>query len=152
MTERRLVVAAAADAEIRRHGEETYPHECCGALVGRDDRVTDVVALPNTTEEAPRRRFLVRPSDYRDAEKRATELGGELLGFYHSHPDHPARPSQFDLDHAWPTFAYVIVAVAAGRAGDMTVWFLKEDRSSFDEGELNGDENPDPDSAAAVHR
>ena len=80
------------------------------------------------------------------------ELGGELLGFYHSHPDHPARPSQFDLDHAWPTFAYVIVAVAAGRAGDMTVWFLKEDRSSFDEGELNADENPDPDSAAALHR
>ena len=102
----------------------------------RDGVVTAVVALPNTTEEGPRRRFLVRPSDYRLAEQRATELGGELLGFYHSHPDHPARPSQYDLDHAWPTFAYVIVAVAAGRAGDMTVWFLKEDRSSFEEGEL----------------
>ena len=99
---------------IRAHGEETYPHECCGALVGRDGRATAVVALPNTTEEGPRRRFLVRPSDYRLAEQRASELGGELLGFYHSHPDHPARPSQYDLDHAWPTFAYVIVAVAAG--------------------------------------
>ena len=65
----------------------------------------------------------------------ARELGGELLGFYHSHPDHPARPSQFDLDHAWPTFAYVIVAVAPGAAGDMTVWFLKDDRSSFEEGD-----------------
>ena len=105
--------------------------------------MTATVALPNTTEEGPRRRFLVRPSDYRLAEQQATELGGELLGFYHSHPDHPARPSQYDLDHAWPTFAYIIiVAVAEARSregGDMTVWFLKEDRSAFEEGELNGD-------------
>jgi proteasome lid subunit RPN8/RPN11 len=145
-------LGAGVEAAIRRHGEETYPHECCGALVGSDGRVTDAVALPNTTEEGPRRRFLVRPSDYRMAEQRAREVGGELLGFYHSHPDHPARPSQYDLDHAWPTFAYVIVAVAAGRASDMTVWFLREDRSSFEEGELNADENPDPNPAQAVHR
>jgi proteasome lid subunit RPN8/RPN11 len=132
---------------IRKHGEETYPHECCGALVGTADRITAAVALPNTTEEGPRRRFLVRPSDYREAEQRASELGGELLGFYHSHPDHPARPSQYDLDHAWPNFAYVIVAVASGAAREMTVWFLKEDRSSFEEGELNGDQNSDSDAA-----
>ena len=136
---------------IRRHGEETFPHECCGALIGSGDRVTAAVPLPNTTEEGPRRRFLVRPSDYRMAEQRATELAGELLGFYHSHPDHPARPSQFDLDHAWPTFAYVIVSVMAGASAVMTVWFLKEDRSSFDEGELNGDENPDSNPASALH-
>jgi proteasome lid subunit RPN8/RPN11 len=150
-TKLRTILGAGVDEAIRRHGEETYPHECCGALVGRDGRVTDAVALPNTTDEGPRRRFLVRPSDYRLAEQRAAALGAELLGFYHSHPDHPARPSQFDLDHAWPTFAYVIVAVAAGRAGDMTVWFLKEDRSSFEEGELNGDQNPDSNAAQAVH-
>jgi proteasome lid subunit RPN8/RPN11 len=144
-------LGAGVDAAIRRHGEETFPHECCGALIGSGSLVTHAEPLPNTTEEGPRRRFLVRPSDYRLAEKRAGELGGELLGFYHSHPDHPARPSQFDLDHAWPTFAYVIVSVMAGLAGNMTVWFLKEDRSSFDEGELNGDENPDSNSAATVH-
>ncbi len=142
---------AGVAAAIRRHGEETFPHECCGALIGTGDRVTAAVPLPNTTEEGPRRRFLVRPSDYRLAEQQASELGGELLGFYHSHPDHPARPSQFDLDHAWPNFAYVIVSVMAGAARDMTVWFLKEDRSSFDEGELNGDENSDSDPAPAVH-
>jgi proteasome lid subunit RPN8/RPN11 len=148
-----LQVTSAVDEAIRRHGEETYPYECCGALVGRDGRVSSTVALPNTTEEGPRRRFLVRPSDYRMAETRANEIGGELLGFYHSHPDHPARPSQYDLDHAWPTFAYVIVAVAAARAGDMTVWWLKDDRSSFEEGELNhGDENSDSDTAQALHR
>ena len=149
-----LRIDSAIDREIRRHGEETYPHECCGALVGSPGHATSTVALPNTTEEGPRRRFLVRPSDYRLAEQRAQELGGELLGFYHSHPDHPARPSQYDLEHAWPTFAYIIVAVAgdglarrnaegaeaaeAAKAGDMTVWFLKEDRSEFEEGELNG--------------
>ena len=152
MTSHRIAVSSAVDNAIRRHGEETYPHECCGALVGQDGHVTATVPLPNTTEEGPRRRFLVRPSDYRMAESRATELGGELLGFYHSHPDHPARPSQFDLDHAWPTFAYVIVAVAAGTATDMTVWYLKEDRTIFEKGELHGDENSDSDSAAAVHR
>ena len=136
---------------IRRHGESTFPHECCGALVGDVTRVTAVVPLPNTTEEGPRRRFLVRSSDYRLAEQRATELGGGLLGFYHSHPDHPARPSQFDLDHAWPTFAYVIVSVMSGCARDMTVWFLKDDRSSFDEGDLHGDDNPDSNTAPTVH-
>jgi proteasome lid subunit RPN8/RPN11 len=136
---------------IRRHGEETFPHECCGALIGANGRISAAVPLPNTTEEGPRRRFLVRPSDYREAERRASELGAELLGFYHSHPDHPARPSQFDLDHAWPNFAYVIVSVMSGAARDMTVWFLKDDRSSFDEGELNGDENPDSNTAQAVH-
>ena len=94
---------------------------------------------------------MVRPSDYRVAEQKASELGGDLLGFYHSHPDHPARPSQFDLEHAWPTFAYVIVSVESGRASDMTVWFLKDDRTSFEGGELNGDENPDSDPAPAVH-
>jgi proteasome lid subunit RPN8/RPN11 len=148
----RLTITPDVDAAIRAHGQETYPHECCGALVGRDGAVTAIVALPNTTDEGPRRRFMVRPSDYQLAERRATELGGELLGFYHSHPDHPARPSQYDLDHAWPTFAYIIVAVASGVAGAMTVWYLQEDRSRFEEGSLNHGENSHPDPAPAVHR
>jgi proteasome lid subunit RPN8/RPN11 len=196
-----LTISAEVDAAIRRHGQETYPHECCGALVGRDGAVAAVVALPNTTDEGPRRRFLVRPSDYQLSERRATELGGELLGFYHSHPDHPARPSQYDLDHAWPTFAYIILAVnghgredseaadrvgprrsgdrsrqnadlsrhsaegatvegatvegataEAAKAGLMTVWFLQEDRSRFEEGSLNHGENSHPDPTPAVHR
>ena len=125
------------DAAIRAHGSETYPNECCGALIGRDGNVTDTLALPNTTEEGPRRRFMVRPQDYRAAEKRAADSGGELLGFYHSHPDHPARPSQYDLDHAWPFFSYVIVSVRDGVSGDMTAWRLREDRSAFDQEQLN---------------
>ena len=152
MTSAGLAVTPAVADAIRAHGRETFPHECCGALVGADNFVKDVVALPNTTEEGPRRRFLVRPTDYREAERRAAELGGELLGFYHSHPDHPARPSQYDLDHAWPTFAYIIVSVMAGQPADMTVWYLKDERSSFEEGSLQHGENPDPHTAPAVHR
>ena len=131
-----LTLASDVDASIRAHGVATYPNECCGALLGRDGAVSAVFALPNTTEEGPRRRFLVRPEDYRAAERRADEVGRELLGFYHSHPDHPARPSQFDLDHAWPSFSYVIVSVRQGVSGDMTSWRLRDDRSNFDQEEL----------------
>jgi proteasome lid subunit RPN8/RPN11 len=131
-----LGVTPQVDAAIRAHGAETYPNECCGALIGRDGVVTEVYALPNTTEEGPRRRFLVRPHDYHEAERRATGAGGELLGFYHSHPDHPAKPSQYDLDHAWPFFSYIIVAVRNGVAEDLTSWRLLEDRSAFDPEEL----------------
>ncbi len=132
-----LALTATVHEAIRRHGEQAYPHECCGALIGRGGVVTDAFELPNTTEEGPRRRFLVRPSDYREAEKRAFELAAELLGFYHSHPDHPARPSQYDLDHAWPFFSYVIVSVQAGAPSDMTSWRLRDDRSAFDEEALS---------------
>lgn len=124
-----------ADA-IRRHGSETYPNECCGALMGRDGVASSVYALPNTTDEGPRRRFRVRPEDYREAERQASQAGGELLGFYHSHPDHPARPSQYDLDHAWPFFSYVIVSVRGGEPQEMTSWRLRDDRSAFDQEDL----------------
>lgn len=131
-----LTLPPSADEAIRSHGSETYPDECCGALIGRDGVVTSTYALPNTTEEGPRRRFRVRPQDYREAERRAAEGGADLLGFYHSHPDHPARPSQYDLDHAWPFFSYIIVAVRGGVPEHMTSWRLKDDRSAFDQEDL----------------
>jgi proteasome lid subunit RPN8/RPN11 len=125
-------------ATIRRHAAAAYPYECCGALFGTrsdDGRVdiVDALELENVTDEGPRRRFRVSPVDYRQSEARARELGAELLGFYHSHPDHPAEPSQYDLDHAWPNFSYVIVAVAGGEAGDLRSWRLLPDRSAFEE-------------------
>ena len=144
------LVPGIADA-IRAHGVETYPNECCGALIGRDGVVTATYALPNTTEEGPRRRFLVRPADYRQAEKRAGELGGDLLGFYHSHPDHPAQPSQYDLDHAWPSFSYIIVSVRSGVPEDMTSWRLSEDRSAVEAEQLTYEHDSHPDAAAPVH-
>ena len=139
-----------ADA-INAHGRETYPNECCGALIGRDGVVSEALALANTTEEGPRRRFLVRPGDYRAAEARAAETGQELLGFYHSHPDHPARPSQYDLDHAWPLFSYVIVSIMQGEPADLRSWRLREDRSQFDEEDIDGRQSSHPDPAASVH-
>lgn len=138
----KLMLRSDAESDIRRHGRESYPHECCGALIGRGGEVIEALALPNMTDEGPRRRFLVRPVDYRAAERRAMEVGGELVGFYHSHPDHPARPSRYDLDHAWPTFAYVIVAVEDGEPRAMTSWRLREDRSTFDEESVTVEEAP----------
>lgn len=132
-----LTLRAGAETDIRRHGRETYPHECCGALIGRGGVVEEALALPNTSEDGTRRRFRIRPADYRAAERRAAARGGDLVGFYHSHPDHPARPSRYDLDHAWPVFAYVIVSVEDGEPAAMTSWRLREDRSAFEEEPLS---------------
>jgi proteasome lid subunit RPN8/RPN11 len=147
-----LSLQAGVAEAIRAHGVETYPNECCGALIGGDGVVTHTLALPNVTDEGPRRRFRVSDRDYLQCEKRARELGGELLGFYHSHPDHPAKPSQYDLDHALPFFSYIIVAVRAGTPEDMTSWRLREDRSVFDEERLTyAEHNQHPDAASSVH-
>jgi sulfur-carrier protein adenylyltransferase/sulfurtransferase len=129
--------ASVADI-IRRHAASAYPYECCGALVGtsRDGEPIEVIdarPLDNVTGEGPRRRFLVSPGDYQQSEAHARRVGAELVGFYHSHPDHPAEPSQYDLDHAWPNLSYVIVAVRAGEAADLRSWRLRPDRSAFDE-------------------
>jgi len=133
----RLRIAGEHLDAIRRHAAETYPDECCGALIGHAEEsapsVVTVVPLPNQTEEGPRRRFLVRADDYRRAEADARASGAELLGFYHSHPDHPARPSQYDLDHALPNMSYVIVAVDRGTPGAVASWRLRADRAAFDE-------------------
>jgi proteasome lid subunit RPN8/RPN11 len=125
-----------AVAIIERHAAEAYPHECCGALLGTGDLITEAVPLSNTTAEQATRRFLVGPTEYRRAEARARALGLQLAGFYHSHPDHPARPSQHDLEHAWPNLMYVIVSVSAGSPADMTCWRLRDDRAEFQRGDL----------------
>jgi proteasome lid subunit RPN8/RPN11 len=132
----RVTLGMGVEESMRAHGQEAYPHECCGAMLGRDGVVIEACPLPNTTEEGPRRRFLVRPQDYRAAERRAADQGLELLGFYHSHPDHPARPSQYDLDHAWPVFSYLILSVRGGATQELTAWRLRADRSSFDEEQI----------------
>ena len=122
---------------IRAHGASTYPNECCGALIGLctsgETHVAEARPLDNVTAEGPRRRFLVSADDYRAAERHAAAAGAELVGFYHSHPDHPAEPSQYDLDHAWPNFSYVIVAVGGGTPRAIRSWRLRADRSGFEE-------------------
>lgn len=122
--------------DMRAHGADAYPYECCGALIAVDGAIVEAFRLPNTTAAGARRRFRIGPTDYREAEARAVERRGTLAGFYHSHPDHPAVPSQHDLEHAWPNLIYVIVSVNAGSPGDITAWRLRDDRSAFDQGDL----------------
>ncbi len=127
--------------QIAAHAERTYPEECCGLMLGKeagDERmVHEAVELDNSQDANRRRRFLVSPEQYRKAERFAAERDLELLGFYHSHPDHPAVPSAFDTEHALPWFTYVIVSVAKGKADRATAWLLEEDRVRFAEQPLS---------------
>jgi cysteine synthase B len=119
------------------HAARTYPDECCGVLLGRArGTVDEAFALENTSTEGHRRRFLIGPAEYHAAEARADARGSHLLGFYHSHPDHPAEPSTFDLDHAWPNLSYLIVSVRAGTPVDARSWRLAPARVRFVEEKL----------------
>ncbi|MGA2096154.1 MAG: M67 family metallopeptidase [Candidatus Acidiferrum sp.] len=134
--------------KIRAHGVETYPHECCGALLGKDHgfaagaepkvenhgisrEVLGLFPLVNRRDDSPRNRFSVTADDVREAEKAASAQGFDVIGWYHSHPDHPARPSDYDRDHAWPWYSYIIVSVQQRVAQDMTSWRLNDDREAF---------------------
>jgi proteasome lid subunit RPN8/RPN11 len=127
--------------KIRAHGAQTYPHECCGALLGRDTEGADrrvyreihaLHPLVNRRDDSPNNRFSVTSQDVLDAEKEARQQGLGVVGWYHSHPDHPARPSQYDRDHAWPWYSYIIVSVANRIPAEMTSWRLADDRSEFE--------------------
>ncbi|MBI1367245.1 MAG: hypothetical protein GC162_01180 [Planctomycetes bacterium] len=126
------------DQAIRSHGERAFPHECCGFLLGKVVegvyRVARVMPAANSRgEEEKHNRFTITPEASYLAEKAARKEKLDIIGHYHSHPNHPARPSQYDLDHAtWPGSAFAIVSVMKGRAELMTSWLLAADRSRFD--------------------
>ncbi len=126
---------------IEDHGKATYPEECCGILVGSNYGEARVISesaeLDNRQEGNRRRRFFVTPKQYLHAEHIASEKGLELLGFYHSHPDHPAIPSEFDREHALPWFTYIVLAVEKGESKVMTAWSLSETRNKFIEQALS---------------
>jgi proteasome lid subunit RPN8/RPN11 len=130
-----IYVQPQAAADLAAHAAAAYPDECCGALIGSSGpggRIVMVtLSLVNTACEASHR-FTVGADEYRRAEAHARGSGLSLLGFYHSHPDAPARPSAYDLSQAWPNFDYIIVSVRAGSTADITCWRLLEDRSAFD--------------------
>ena len=143
-----LWISSHLAEKIRAHGVETYPHECCGALLGRDSeliknqadaeqkiaaprKVLSLYPLSNRNGDSPRNRFMVAADDVRTAEAAAQSQGLEIIGWYHSHPDHPARPSEYDRDHAWPWYSYIIVSVQRGVAEEMTSWRLNDDRREF---------------------
>jgi proteasome lid subunit RPN8/RPN11 len=141
----KLIVSAALMDQIRAHGEETYPHECCGFLFGgQEDGARTIVQIrrqANERTESQANRFLITPGQFRDAERAARNTGLQMVGIYHSHPDSPARPSEYDRDHAWPWYSYLITSVGKGTAGESHVWELKEDRSGFFAQELEIERN-----------
>jgi len=133
--------------EIRQHGVRDYPYECCGLLLGRFAEnghkvVTETYPISNAREEsAKRNRFLIQPEELMRGEKYARTKALEVVGFYHSHPDSPAVPSQYDLEHAWPTYSYIIVSVNKEAATDLFSWEQEPDRSRFNPEEIILDGN-----------
>lgn len=125
------------EAQIRRHGEQEYPCEACGAIIGHGDgattpwRVTAVRAAPNEHDDDRRRRYLVPPDFQLVAEREARAAGCDVLGYYHSHPDHPALPSEYDRSHAWFGYVYVICAVRQGTSEQMNAFCLAKQDGEF---------------------
>jgi proteasome lid subunit RPN8/RPN11 len=122
--------------KIHSQGELAYPEEGAGLLLGEviaDEKcVHEILTLPNVREESARgNRYLISPEDYMNGEQQAALQGLEVLGVYHSHPDHPSQPSEFDRLWAWPSFSYLITNVTSGEAQESRSWRLTEDRSSF---------------------
>jgi proteasome lid subunit RPN8/RPN11 len=126
-------LSGAMVEEIRREGESAYPGECCGVLGGRVGQVKEVLRLVpavNRRTDDPRR-YLIAPDDLLRITSELSRSALDVLGYYHSHPDHPATPSDFDSEHAWPWYSYIIVRVDRGRAVELTSWVLEEDCSAM---------------------
>lgn len=136
-----ITIAERQLTEIRAHGIRDYPYECCGLLLGRYGSegkiVSEIYPISNAREEsAKRNRFLIAPEELMRGERYAREHDLEVVGFYHSHPDSPAVPSPYDLEHAWPTYSYIIVSTSAERANDLFSWEQEPDRSRFNKEEI----------------
>lgn len=151
------------EADIRAHAARDYPYECCGVLLGTVEKETEVRtplklgalvqvkqvlerevkvvtalrAMPNVHAEGHERRYLISPEEMFQLERDSRASGLKILGFYHSHPDHPARPSEYDREWAWPWYSYIIVAVAKGEPQAITCWTLDDDRGAFQEEEIS---------------
>jgi proteasome lid subunit RPN8/RPN11 len=132
-----ILLKAEAERRVREAGEQAYPNECCGALIGvfgydGIKTVEGIIPIQNTREvEEQYHRFQIESEDLMRVENEARSRKQDVLGFYHSHPDHPARPSLFDQDHALPFYSYVIVAVEQVRSTELTSWELTSDRTQF---------------------
>lgn len=143
-----IIIGDELERQIRAEGEKAYPNECCGVLLGRevfdgqsggDGRVLEAIIPINNARETEEQyhRFRIEPEDLMMAEKAARRQNRDVLGFYHSHPDHPAKPSGYDQEYALPFYSYIIVEVKAvaggsGKAAEMTSWTLTADREKFE--------------------
>ncbi len=130
-----LTISQTLLKEIREHGQKAYPHECCGLVLGKANHSTKAATglkpVSNRREDTPQNRYLIAPEDWLAAERETRKEGLDIIGVYHSHPDHPSRPSEFDREHAFPWYSYLIVSVAGGKAAELRSWVMKDDRSEF---------------------
>jgi proteasome lid subunit RPN8/RPN11 len=132
-----IILSAKLENVIRLDGEGAYPNECCGILIGEIDdagvkTAKRLESIQNAREDGEQyHRFLITPEDMLRAEKTARAAKMDVIGFYHSHPDHPAAPSEYDKDHALPFYSYVIISVEKGKAKELTSWELTADRTDF---------------------
>jgi proteasome lid subunit RPN8/RPN11 len=143
-----LRLTDAHEASIRAHGESGYPHEVCGLLLGSFSEdgirvVDEVYPLENERDDSRENRYFVSGLSMLRAERYATSAKLDVVGYYHSHPNAPARPSGYDLDHAtWPNISYPIVSVVEGKAVAIASWELDDDRSKYLEERLEIVESP----------
>ena len=131
-----LVISKEKLNAIHQNGEQAYPEEGAGLMLGRfagdEKQVETILPLTNTREDTDRHnRYLLDPQDYLKGEMEAARLGLDVLGVFHSHPDHPNQPSEFDREWAIPWFSYVITSIQQGKAVESRSWLLAEDRSTF---------------------
>jgi proteasome lid subunit RPN8/RPN11 len=132
-----LVVSNELIKQINTHVEKAYPEEGAGFLIGDEGEVKEILALSNAREDDARHnRFLITPEDYLKAELKADSLGLSLIGVFHSHPDCPNVPSEYDREWAQPFFSYIITRVDNGKVVNHRSWRLVEDRSKYDEEEI----------------
>jgi proteasome lid subunit RPN8/RPN11 len=133
----RLVISARHLQTIGRHAVVIYPDECCGVLIGRSSPdatvVERILSVGNERQDSRHNRFLIRPETVLAAHKEARGLGLDVVGYYHSHPDHPACPSDFDREHAWPGMSYLIVSLEGRTVVETRSWRLADGREGFDE-------------------
>ena len=130
-------MAPPALQAIRREAARAYPREGCGALLGPEPgHVRETLPLRNSEAERGRTRFTVSPLDYLATEEAAEARGFRLLGFWHSHPDHPARPSPTDREYAWEGLLTVVIAVAEGQPDEITAWDVPGPEQPFRRREL----------------
>ena len=132
-----LKLTRKIDEEIRKAGADAYPNECCGILFGNNEGDNHVVKALRPIENAREsgeqyHRFLITAEEMMQAELEARKSGVEIVGFYHSHPDHTALPSDYDREHALPFYSYIILRVAQGKPEEMTSWQLQTSREAFD--------------------
>ena len=132
-----LVVSNRLIEQINMHVEKAYPEEGAGFLLGQAGEVKEIIPLSNAREDGARHnRFLFTPEDYLQAELKAETLGLDLIGVFHSHPDCPNVPSDYDREWAQPFFSYIITRVDDGKAVNSRSWRLVEDRTTYEEEEI----------------